>query len=387
VARHDVIVLGLGAMGSAAAFQLAKRGARVLGIDRFAPPHTAGSTHGETRITRLAIGEGAHYTPLVRRSHEIWREVERETGASLLTQTGGLIVSSANKTALTHVDAFFGNTVAAAEQHGIAHEMLDAAQIRRRFPMFAVRDDEFGYYEPEAGFVRPEACVAAELDLARKHGAEIHTGETVLGFDWTPSGVSVATDKARYAADKLIVAAGAWLPRLLDEKYARIFKVYRQVQAWFEIEGDIAPFRPDRFPVFIWELQRTRQGIYGFPAIDGAHSIKIATEQYAQTAAPDAVAEVTPEEIAAMHRDLVAPWLAGVSSRCVRAATCLYTVTPDFGFVIDIHPESERVILASPCSGHGFKHSAAIGEALSELVLEGKSRFDLSPFRLARFAD
>jgi len=385
VARHDAIVLGLGAMGSAAAFQLAKRGARVLGIDRYAPPHDRGSTHGDTRITRLAIGEGAHYTPLVQRSHAIWREIERETGASLLTRTGGLIVSSANKTALTHVDAFFANTVAAAEQHGIAHERLDATQIRRRFPMFAIQDDEFGYYEPEAGFVRPEACVAAQLDLARKHGAEIHTNETVLGFDWTADGVSVTTDKARYAADKLIVAAGAWLPQLLGEKYARFFKVYRQVQFWFEFEGDIAPFRPDRFPVFIWELQRTRQGIYGFPAIDGAHSIKIATEQYAQTVAPDAVADVTPEEIARMHRDLVAPWLAGVSSRCVRAATCLYTVTPDFGFVIDFHPQSERVILASPCSGHGFKHSAATGEVLADMALGYESPFDLEPFRLGRF--
>jgi sarcosine oxidase len=387
VARHDVVILGLGAMGSAAAFQLAKRGARVLGIDRFAPPHAAGSTHGETRITRLAIGEGAHYTPFVRRSHEIWREIERETGASLLTQSGGLIVSSENKTALTHVEAFFANTVAAAREHGIAHERLDAAEIRRRFPAFAVKDDEFGYYEPEAGFVRPEACVSAQLALARKHGADIHTNETALGFDWTPDGVSVTTDKARYTADKLIVAAGAWLPQLLGAEYSQFFKVYRQVQFWFEIEGDIAPFGTDRFPVFIWELQRTRQGIYGFPAIDGARSIKIATEQYAQTVAPDAVAEVSVDEIAAMHRDLVAPWFPGVSSRCERTATCLYAVTPDFGFVIDFHPDSDRVILASPCSGHGFKHSAAIGEALSELVMDGKSRFHLSPFRLARFGN
>lgn len=372
-------------MGSAALYQLAKRGARVLGIDRYAPPHDFGSTHGDTRITRLAVGEGAHYTPLVRRSHEIWREIERETGASLLTQNGGLIISSRNKTALTHVDAFFANTVAAAQEHGIAHERLDAAEIRRRFPAFAVKDDEFGYYEREAGFVRPEACVRVQLDLARKHGAEIHANEEATGFDWAPDGVSVTTDKARYAADRLIVAAGAWLPQLLGAEYSRLFKVYRQVQFWFEIEGDVAPFRADRFPIFIWELQKTRQGIYGFPAIDGARAIKIATEQYAATVAPDEVTEVTSDAIAAMHREFVAPWLAGVSSRCVRAAACLYTVTPDFGFVIDVHPASDRVILASPCSGHGFKHSAALGEALSELVLDGRRRFDLSAFRLARF--
>jgi sarcosine oxidase len=384
--KYDAIVLGLGAMGSAAVYQLARRGARVLGLDRFAPPHAAGSSHGESRITRLAVGEGAHYSPLVRRSHEIWREIERETGASLLTQNGGLIVSSRNKTALTHVDAFFDNTVTAAEEHGIAHERLDAAQIRRRFPAFAVKDDEFGYYEPEAGFVRPEACVAAQLELARKHGAEIHLGEDALGFDAASGGVTVTTDKARYAADRLIVAAGAWLPQLVGAKYSPLFKIYRQTLFWFEIEGDVAPFRPDRLPIFIWELQRTRQGIYGFPAIDGARSIKIATEQYAATTAPDAVAEVTPEEIAAMHRDFVAPWLAGVSSRCVRTATCLYTVTPDFGFVIDVHPDSERIILASPCSGHGFKHSAAIGEALADMAQGREGAFDLTPFRLSRFS-
>jgi sarcosine oxidase len=385
VSRYDALVLGLGAMGSAALYQLAKRGARVLGIDRYAPPHDFGSTHGDTRITRLAIGEGAYYTPLVQRSHEIWREIERETGASLLTRNGGLIISSENKTALTHVDAFFANTVAAAEEYGIAHERLDAAEIRRRFPAFAVKDDEFGYYEPEAGFVRPEACVRAQLELARKHGAEIHANEEALGFDWTPDGVSVTTDKACHAADRLIVAAGAWLPGLLGAEYSALFKVYRQAQFWFEVEGDSAPFRADRFPIFIWELQRTRQGIYGFPVIDGARSIKIATEQYAATVEPDEVAEVMPDEIAAMHRDLIAPWLAGVSSRCVRAAACLYTVTPDFGFVIDFHPDSDRIILASPCSGHGFKHSAAIGEALADMAQGRESPFDLAPFRLGRF--
>src|SRR5665213_4254770 len=153
--RHDVIILGLGAMGSAATFQLAKRGARVLGIDRYAPPHSFGSTHGDTRVTRLAIGEGEHYTPLVKRSHEIWREIEHETGADLLCTNGGLVISSNSNPASTHVKGFFQNTVDAAHKHGIAYELLDATEIRRRYPMFNVRDDEFGYFEPSAGFVRP----------------------------------------------------------------------------------------------------------------------------------------------------------------------------------------------------------------------------------------
>src|SRR5580692_10504360 len=161
--RYQAIVIGLGAMGSAALYQLAKRGASVLGIDRYAPPHVHGSSHGDTRITRLAIGEGEHYTPLARRSHEIWREIEKETGADLLTVTGGLILSSPTKTAFTHVEDFFENTLAAARKHGIAHELLDAGEIRKRFPQFAVRNDEVGYFEKEAGFLRPEECVRSQL--------------------------------------------------------------------------------------------------------------------------------------------------------------------------------------------------------------------------------
>jgi sarcosine oxidase len=373
-------------MGSAAALQLARRGARVLGLDRFDPPHSLGSSHGDTRVTRLAIGEGDHLTPLVMRSHELWREIERESGANLLSETGALIVSSDKNAAKTHVEGFFHKTVAAAEKFGIAHELLDAAQIRARFPQFHVRDDESGYFEPTAGFVRPEACIRAQLMLSRKHGADIHTGETVLGFEPSADGVTVATDKGRYTAGKIIVAAGPWLPDLLGGKLAALFHIYRQVQFWFDAQP-AEEFVSPRFPVFIWELQNSKQGLYGFPAIDGPHGgIKLASEQFEQTTTPQAARrEVSEGEIDAM-RALIAPNLPGVGPRCLRATACLYTVTPDFGFVIDRHPDSERVLIASPCSGHGFKHSPAIGEALAEWALEGKSRLDLKPFGLARFA-
>ncbi len=365
-------------MGSAAAYQLAKRGARVLGIDRFSPPHELGSTHGGTRVTRLAIGEGAQYTPFVMRSHELWREIEREAGAELLTTCGGLFISSDNKVAVTHVEGFFANTIAAAERFGIAHEVLDAGAIRRRYPQFAVADDEYGYFEPSAGYVWPEACVAAQLALAERHGATLRRNETVLGFDAN----DVTTDRGRYAAERIVIAAGAWLPALIGRE--DLFKVYRQVQFWFEVAGDPQSYRPDRFPVFIWELPKGRQGIYGFPAVDGA-SLKVATERYETTAAPDTVArEVSAEEVVAM-RNLVAPYLPGIGPDIPRASTCLYTVTPDSGFVIDALDGAGRVIAASPCSGHGFKHSAAIGEALAELVIQGRSRLDLGPFRLGRF--
>jgi sarcosine oxidase len=386
--KYDVVILGLGAMGSAAAYQLAKRGAKVLGLDRFAPPHAMGSSHGDTRITRLAIGEGAHYTPLALRSHEIWREVEAETGADLLTVTGGLIISSASRTAALHVDDFFANTLAAAKNHAIAHQILDARDIRRRFPQFAIRDDEVGYYESQAGFLRPENCVRAQLALARKHGAELHSDETVLGFEADAKGVTIETARGRYWAQKLIVAAGAWLPELLGAPYAAAFKVLRQVLFWFDVPGGIAPFLPANCPVFIWELQGPGQAIYGFPAIDGPHGgVKVATQQYETATTPGTVHRaVAPEEATRMHDIHVAPYLPALSRKCLKSVACLYTVTPDAGFVIDFHPQSERIIIASPCSGHGFKHSAAIGEALAELAIDAKSRFDLSAFGLGRFA-
>jgi sarcosine oxidase len=385
VAKFDVIVIGLGAIGSAALYQLSRRGARVAGFDRFSPPHDLGSSHGDTRITRLAIGEGEHYTPLVRRSHEIWRDLEKETGASLLTQCGELIISSAARKSSLHVEGFFDNTVEAARKHGIAHELLDANQIRARFPQFNIRDDEIGYFEPEAGFVRPEACIAAELSLAEKHGADVHRDEPVLSFVPSANGVSVTTDRGTYRADKIIVSAGAWFPKLVGGQFETLLRVYRQVINWFDVDGDASLYTPQHFPVFIWELADLEHGVYGFPVIDGS-GVKVANEQYAETTSPDAVARaVSPEEIADMHARAVAANIKGLSARSTKTTVCLYTVTPDAGFIIDHWPQSDRVILASCCSGHGFKHSAAIGELLADMAENRAPAVDPAPFRLARF--
>jgi sarcosine oxidase len=387
--RYETIVLGLGAMGAATAYQLARRGNRVLGIDRYSPPHVHGSTHGDTRITRLGIGEGAQYTPLAMRSHEIWRALERETGSVLLTTHGGLVLSSKAKSSRSHSEAFFANTVAAAEQYEIPHEIMDAGEIRRRFPPFIVADDEIGYFEPSAGFVRPEACVAVQLELARQHGAELHCGERVAAFDASDRGVTVATERGSYAADQLIVTAGPWLPEFVGPSVSRHLAIHRQVLCWFDIDGPVESFLPEHFPVFIWELQGKRQGIYGFPAIDGARGgLKTATEQYDATTTPEsAERQVSSAEIQSIYAEYIQPFLRGIGSKCVRAASCLYTVTPDFGFIIDALPGAERVLVVSPCSGHGFKHSAAIGEALSERVIDGASRRDLGAFALSRFAE
>jgi sarcosine oxidase len=384
----DAIVLGLGAMGSAALYQLAKRGAKVLGIDRFSPPHSHGSTHGDTRITRQAIGEGEQYTPLALRSYEIWRDIEAQTGASLLTVTGGLVISSDAPHALCHVPGFFDRTVAVAKKHGIRHDLLDAAQIRERFPQFGVRDNELGYFEHEAGFLRPEACVRAQLSLAEKHGAAVRRDERVGRFSEADGSVRVETHRGTYHAKQLIVSAGPWLAGLLDHPCARYFSVTRQVLFWFDVTVPIERFEPGNFPVFIWELQASRHGIYGFPAIDGqGGGVKIASEQNELRTSPDAVVrEVSELETRVMYDTLVAPNFPDVSSDCVKSVSCLYTTTPDANFVIDRHPAMPSVIIASPCSGHGFKHSAAIGESLAELVLEGRSTLDLGSFAFSRLA-
>jgi sarcosine oxidase len=378
----DVIVVGLGAMGSASLYQLARRGARVVGIDRFRPPHDRGSSHGESRITRQAIGEGEEYVPFALRSHEIWRELEAETGEGLLFQVGGLLLSRAGGSARHHGQGdFVGRSIAAARRFAIPHEVLDAREIERRFPPFRLAGDEIGYYEPGAGYLRPERCVAAQLDRARAQGAIERAGETVRRVTPRPGEVEVVTDAGTYTASKAIVTAGAWTPALLGGQLAKRLTVYRQVLHWYATD-DPSAFAPGRFPIFIWiHGAVAADHFYGFPTVSAG--VKLAREQFAEGTDPDHVArDVSPAESADMYATHVHGRLRGVSDRCLRAETCLYTVATDSRFLIDRHPESDRVIVASPCSGHGFKHSAAIGEALAELALSGSSRLDLSPFSL-----
>jgi sarcosine oxidase len=372
-------------MGSAALYQLARAGKQVLGIDQYLPPHSYGSSHGETRITRKAIGEGEHYTFLSLRSYELWRQIEEETGSDLLTITGGLMLSSQARTGIMHVAEFFANTLSAAEKHGIHHDVLDAADIRRRFPQFCVQDDEVGYYEYDAGFLRPEACISAQLALAKKYGAQTVFNESVSGFDGRDP-VCVTTGSSTYCADKLIITAGPWLPQLLPAE-KDFLKVFRQTLYWFKVKDNLADYQTGKFPIFIWELQGRRCGIYGFPSLDGqTGSLKIAAEDYAVTITPELVdRSVSTDEITTMYEMFVKPYFPGISSECIKTAVCMYTVTPDFGFIIDRHPDNDDIIIASCCSGHGFKHSAAIGEALAQLSGDGTSTIDVSKFALARF--
>ena len=373
---YDAIVLGLGAMGAAATYQLARRGARVLGIDRYAPPHEFGSTHGDTRITRIACGEGPEYSAFAARSHEIWRELEGETGLDLLTQNGFLAISGTGNRSANHgVAQFLDATVAAARSAGVSYEILDGPTLRRRYPALNVADGDQAYHDTVGGFARPENCVTAQLRAAVARGAELRLGETVHSFVQHDGSVTVATDKHTYSASQLIVAAGAWLPAMLKPALAANFMVTRQVLYWFRARSEAAhaEFSPERFPVYIWQLPAP-QSIYGFPATGGLdEGIKLATEQYDVATTPDSVSRtVPPEEVRAMYETYVEPFFPGLSPVCVRSKTCLYTWVDKARFIIDRHPDSDRVIVASPCSGHGFKHSAGIGELLAEMVTIGR---------------
>jgi sarcosine oxidase len=380
----DVVVVGLGAVGSAVAHYLAAGGAKVVGIDRFAPPHEHGSSHGATRITRLAVGEGHDYVPIVRRSHALWRALEAETGEALMMTTGGLVIASAASDRRPYHGraGFFEQTVAAAERFGIAHERLDATEIRHRFPAFVPADDERGYWERDAGILRPEHCVAAQLKAAAARGADLRYGVSVLRIDDAPGGLgaTVDTDAGPVAAAHVVVAAGAWLPAMLPLTLGARFAVQRQVLHWFASDAPDL-YAPGRCPVFIWMHGADGAAFYGFPKADAYNGVKVATEQAVQTTTPDAVDRaVSAEETALTYEAHIRGRLLGVSSCSVRDATCLYTSTADGRFVIDRHPQLASVTVASACSGHGFKHSAAIGEAIADGVLGRTPRIDLSPF-------
>ena len=379
----DVIVIGLGAVGSAALYQVARRGVAAIGIDRFTPPHEHGSSHGESRITRQAIGEGEEYVPFARRSHEIWRELEAQTGRSMLSQVGGLIIGRPTNTLFHGRADFISRTIAAAERFAIDHEVLTAGEAMARFPQFRLTGDETCYFEPGAGFLRPEVCIAAQLDRAQALGATVRTGEMVRSIDAAADGVTVVTNAGTYSGGHAIVAAGAWLPGLLGGVFARTLRVYRQTLLWFDPDTPVA-FEPDRFPIFIWRHgDGDDEHFYGVPVV--SRGVKLATEHFDSVVGPD---DQRPEpaaaEIAAVYDEHIRTRLRGISGRCLQATTCLYTVSPDFGFVIDRHPDWERVLVASPCSGHGFKHSAAVGESLAQLIISCDSDLDLSTFRIKK---
>jgi sarcosine oxidase len=321
----DVLVVGLGAVGSAVLYQAAKLRAHAIGIDRFNPPHDQGSSHGDTRITREAIGEGREFVPLVLRSDQIWQELEAATGRTLLTRNGGLVLASPSMPGNHHGStSFIQDTIAAATEFGIAHELLRAEELRHRYPQFHLRGDEIGYFEPGAGFLRPEACIESQLTLARQMGAKVVTSETFVDCKPMEDGtVEVTTSATTYSAGKVIVTAGPWIQKLLDESHAGHFKIYRQVLYWFALARHAERYSPERFPVFIWIAgNRPRDMMYGFPALDASHGgIKIGAEQYDTTVDPDAVPRTVGDaEISAVYTEYIVPRFPDISSECVRSS-------------------------------------------------------------------
>ena len=383
----DVIVIGLGAMGAASLYQLAKRGVSALGIDRYAPPHAHGSSHGETRVTRQAIGEGEAYVPLALRSHAIWRALEAETGEQLLLTCGFAAIDSSGGRSLMHgKTGFAARTLAAATRFGIAHEMLTPGELRYRFPAFTPHGEESIYFEPGGGLVYPERCIAAQLARAKALGAGVHTNEVVTGIAPGPAGVRVTTDRGVYAAAHVAVAAGGWTPGLIGTPLGGM-ELLRQVLHWFRPDRP-EQYRAGAFPTFIWTHgPAPEDSFYGFPIAPGmTQGVKLATEQYSQTMTdPGAIArDVMPDEVRLMHAHHADGRLAGLSRAALRSTACFYTNAPDGDFVVDRSPESDRVLVVSACSGHGFKHSAGVGEEVARL-LAGETT-PSPPFALGRAA-
>jgi sarcosine oxidase len=368
---YDVIVIGLGAMGSSAAFRLAARGQRVLGLERFTPAHARGSSHGGSRITRQSYFEDPAYVPLLLRAHDLWERLAADSGRDLIRLCGGLYLGNPDSET-------FAGAQRAAREWSLPHEVLDAAEVRRRFPALMPGPDVVALYEARAGFLRPEETVAANLELAAAAGADLRFETPVL--EWTAAdageGVTVRTADRAFTASRLVICPGPWAPALLADLGVPL-RVERQVMYWFD--ADAGSFAGN--PVFIWEAEDGVQ-FYGFPAIDGpGGGVKAAFHNAGGVECdPDTIDRtVRPGEVAAI-RSYLAPRLPGLTGEPLRTATCMYTNTPDRHFVVAVHPEHPQVSVACGCSGHGFKFTPVIGEILADLTIDGSTAHPIALF-------
>lgn len=369
---YDVAIVGLGSMGSMAAWILASRGQRVIGFDRFRPPHLMGSHAGLSRIIREAYYEQPYYIPIVQRAFELWTELERIAGVSIYQRTGGLMLGE-------KASAIAGGASRNAGQHGVPCEVLSAEQIRLRFPQFRVPDDHIGIFERRAGTLIPERAVESALGAARRAGAELRFDEPVA--EWIPGArLTLRTAVGTYEADRVILAGGAWMAAGLG-RVATPIAVARQLLFWFEPRAGRAAFHPSRFPVFLWQWTEGHS-IYGFP--EQGEGFKVAIHHEGEAAHPDTVDRTVHPGEEQKLLGILERLLPGGVGPITRSGVCLYTNTRDEDFLLDFHPEDRRVILASPCSGHGFKFAPAVGEILADLAITGTSRFDLTPFRIDR---
>lgn len=366
-----MVIAGLGAMGSATAFHLARRGLRVLGLDLHIPPHELGSSHGESRVIREAYFEHPAYVPLVQRAYELWAELESLTGQDLLQITGAVMLGAPESELIE-------GSLRSAEMHDLPHERLSTEEVRRRFPALQPSLEQIGVYEPRAGVLRPEACVQAHLDAARHHGASLRFAEPMTGWRAGGDGVEVNTPQARYHAGVLILSVGAWLPGLLPWLP---LEVQRQVQLWFRPLRQPETLIPGQCPVFLWQTP-AGQLFYGIP--DLGQGIKAALHHGGKRGPLERVRREVAEEDILEVRRLLEQYVPAADGELLRARVCLYTNTPDGHFLLDRHPEHSQVWLVSPCSGHGFKFASVIGEAVTERITGGQTKLDTALFGLGR---
>ncbi|HRK19972.1 MAG TPA: N-methyl-L-tryptophan oxidase [Hyphomicrobiaceae bacterium] len=372
----DTIVVGIGGMGSATLYQLAKRGQRVLGIERFDLGHVMGSSHGHTRIIRIAYYEGSEYVPIVKRAHELWREVGTEADMQLLHVTGALDLAPIGQ-------GFVESSLQSCLDHGLEHEVLDAKEIMRRYPAFRLPKTHHALFQKDGGFVLSEKAIFAHSGLALKHGAELHVGEVVRDFRPTADGgVEVRTDRDVYTAGKLVLSAGAWIREFAPDALRSVTTV-KQAIGWFQTRAP-EKFALGALPVFILTVEEGN--FYGFPVfehpgfkIGGPHLAREPIDPNSPDRTP------SPRQVAAIQ-DCLAKYLPDAGGPPLTLKGCMYTVTPDEHFILDALPGLPQVLVASPCSGHGFKFASAIGEIMADLAVEGRARFDLSPFSIGRQA-
>jgi sarcosine oxidase len=371
---YDVIVLGIGGMGSAAAFELARRGRRVLGLEQFALGHDQGSSHGHTRIIRKAYYEHPDYVPLVLRAYERWRDLEQRQGRTLLTECACLSIGRSDGELIAGVRQ-------SAEQHGLPVEHLEAGAMRGRYPAFQFSDEYVGVLEHSAGFLYVDDCVRAYAAEALRLGATIRDREPVVSWKAEGGGVVVETSAGRYTADRLIVTAGPWARQVLADVGASL-TVMRQVVFWFGTRDDIS-FQRDRFPIYIAD---TPDGaFYGLPSLN-ADGLKTARHYGApELHDPSEVERAVSADDEETVRRFLRAHLPGADGPVRKASVCVYTLTPDRHFLIDVHPEHPQVAFAAGFSGHGFKFASVVGEILADLAESGRTAWPIEMFRLARF--
>jgi sarcosine oxidase len=373
---YDVIVAGVGGMGSATVAELAARGTRVLGLDRAGIPNDSGSSHGVNRIIRLAYAEDPRYVPLLRRAYQRWRELEARLGEPILITTGGLDMGRPESQTVT-------GSLASARAHGLDHELLEADELMARFPGFVVPSDLVAVYQDDGGFVLSERAIAGCARMALAAGAELHGHEPVEAWDLVGDGVEVRTTKGTYRARRLVISAGAWIGKLIP-RLAPVTVPERQVLLWAQtLRPEL--FAPDALPVFILDVD---EGLfYGFPEY-GIPGLKIGRMHHrGQVVDPDAWdrTAIEPEDEAVL-RAATSRYLPDANGPTLTLKTCMFTNTPDGHFIIDLLPGAPQVVVVSPCSGHGFKFVSVVGEIAAGLALDGGTYHDIEMFRLDRFA-